>query len=541
MAIFKNTGDITATELQTFFQQPTGDFQLTDYYRGGGIVPATGTGSDIITPFGLFAPIGETETADNILGRIEEITPWSNQQFGLETCFDIFTTANLRTVPITSLANPDTPLDLTNGRVDIDMDILSQRNAGAVPLVLEIVAITPTGRVSLNTTIIDSIEVQNYQISVTDLSQLALASEYFMQFLFGDSNVAGNQGLSYRINSISISTNQTIPTATNQTALYSLTRSNGAGFNTEQGNFRFVYLDDASPSGNVLPLTSWPFTGQLHMGFFENIGLNERQNLATYLGLTDITATPQRVTNRDLIIRDSTGQATFSTFDISIQDFSFRSGTQTITRPSFYISVDATTGADFIGIPEAETSGQRMCILFTQPHSRASTEETFTRIYAPNDVFGLFTDRWNFRDGTTIGAGIVRPTAWPTTGNLFFRFDTNGLDMNDLAAALGLTSITTTSQAVADTNLIMIHEDAAGIGSVTYAISAIQASTDNDDVVTITTTNQLQSHGVPPSTNGTVTTFQFIRTTDVPQPINQDVPETGDITFTDFYGSDNGV
>ena len=40
MAIFKTSGDISATELQTFFSQ-SGDFQITDYYRGGGIVPAT--------------------------------------------------------------------------------------------------------------------------------------------------------------------------------------------------------------------------------------------------------------------------------------------------------------------------------------------------------------------------------------------------------------------------------------------------------------------------------------------------------------------
>ena len=40
MAIFKTSGDISASELQTFFSQ-SGDFQITDYYRGGGIVPAT--------------------------------------------------------------------------------------------------------------------------------------------------------------------------------------------------------------------------------------------------------------------------------------------------------------------------------------------------------------------------------------------------------------------------------------------------------------------------------------------------------------------
>ena len=42
MAIFKSSGNITATELQTFFNQAnTNNFLITDYYRGGGIVPAT--------------------------------------------------------------------------------------------------------------------------------------------------------------------------------------------------------------------------------------------------------------------------------------------------------------------------------------------------------------------------------------------------------------------------------------------------------------------------------------------------------------------
>ena len=42
MAIFKSSGNITATELQTFFNQAnTNNFLISDYYRGGGIVPAT--------------------------------------------------------------------------------------------------------------------------------------------------------------------------------------------------------------------------------------------------------------------------------------------------------------------------------------------------------------------------------------------------------------------------------------------------------------------------------------------------------------------